>query len=1084
MASAQSRRIAARPDHGTNRVWWFLVRPRPEEFPPVNPEALRPDLLPSLGPVLSGIGGLLCALLWLATWRWRAPSRRGGLFPALLGGLLAALGLWFFFQGLGAYFVLATAWPLPLLALLGAVLAELLVWLYRFESRLVEGPRGQLLLALRLAALLVLLLVLLQPVRSFTEEREISREIAVLIDESESMRLSDPQLTPTQKLDRASLLGTAGVEDRPDLAEVARLATALDRQLSEELDALRGAPNADAALPAPAPQGAEAFTALTSQREALVSALEAIPRSFLTEEAEARLEDFLQRGRDELGRLLPLADQARQAQEGEAFRKRLEAAKESLGPLLERLAPTRELVDAAYCAQLDEATQTRVDQAAATLRLGLAQQILTRPLPPSRGDDPGKEPASLMEQLQQRYQLRFYRFAREIVQIDGPLDVELFARGESERADLVRTDLVGALEHVLSSTPPESLAGVLLLGDGRHNAASLPEDSLRQLALLRAPLCAVPIGADQGPADIALLSLKAPESIYLDDRVVITATVKLEGFRGETVHAELLAGDQVVERVDIEVSDVRQRSEIHFVHRPERQGIHDYRVQIQPDPREIFPDNNAWDFKVAVSDDRTNVLLVDSHPRWEFRYLRNLFHGRDKSVHLQYVLLHPDRLPRSPRPPTSYASASRPFGDSEATQLPQNAEEWRRFDVILLGDIPPEALSPRDLAAIEEAVTKRGSLLVCIAGPRAMPHAHDNRVFQNLLPVTYEPSDNARLVSPEPAYRLQLTAIGREHPVTSQSSSRALNEEIWSAFPPMNWRFGGAQLKDTAEVLAYALPLGQALPQGGSGFPAEASVEAAIQQLARQRELESENAVISSIRAGLGKVLLLHFDQTWRFRYGVGDVHHHRFWGQIMRWGAGPSLRSGNDFVRLGTDRLSYASEDPVTVTAKVLDPQRTPLLKAKVEVEVWKDGQRLRRQRLDYLADSPGLYETQLEGLKEEGEYQLKLVGDPVDEAVAASSEGPQKIETELLVASSRHPVELAELTADRDFLNRATNQTGGRLVELPDLPLLLDSFGAPKERLRENRNVPLWDKWPLLLLFFTLLTTEWGLRRKSGLV
>jgi hypothetical protein len=537
--------------------------------------------------------------------------------------------------------------------------------------------------------------------------------------------------------------------------------------------------------------------------------------------------------------------------------------------------------------------------------------------------------------------------------------------------------------------------------------------------------------------------------------------------------------------VTIDVTDVSFRTEINFVHKPEAKGIQNYQVRLNPDEREIFKENNSWDFKVAVTDDRTNVLLVDGFPRWEFRYLRNLFYGRDKSVHLQYVLLNPDEIHRGPQPVTVYASASRPFGEAEATFLPQIHSEWQRFDVIILGDIPPNALSASDLAAIEEAVTKRGALLVCVAGPRYMPHGHDSRVLQDLLPVAYTPGSATRYDTPESAYRIQLTATGREHAVTSQSTSRALNEELWANFPPMRWRYSGAKLKDTAEVLAYAQPVGGAPTVAGfnpDGSPG--SVEAAIQQLANQKNVEADNAIVSTIRAGLGKVLLLHFDQTWRFRYGVGDTYHHRFWGQVTRWGAGPNLRSGNDFVRMGTDRLSYTPNDAIEVTAKVLDPERRPVTNAGVEVEVWKDGERLRTQRLSYRTDSSGLYETSLSGLDAEGEYELKLVGDEVDEALAAVPEGPKEISTELLVVTTRNPVELAELTADRDFLNRATTMTGGKLAELDYLASLVNSFGAPKEVLKERRNITLWDKWPLMLAFFGLLTTEWVTRRRSGLV
>ena len=87
-----------------------------------------------------------------------------------------------------------------------------------------------------------------------------------------------------------------------------------------------------------------------------------------------------------------------------------------------------------------------------------------------------------MGRLKERYNLRYYRFARDVTQVSDPLaEEEGVAIGA--KPENAQTDLTGALEHVLDNTSPESLAGVLLLGDGRHNGAALPEDSLRQLAV-------------------------------------------------------------------------------------------------------------------------------------------------------------------------------------------------------------------------------------------------------------------------------------------------------------------------------------------------------------------------------------------------------------------------------------------------------------------------------------------------------------------------------------------------------------------------------------------------------------------------
>lgn len=1052
----------------------------------------RADLLDSLGPFLSGPGLLVCALLWLATVKLRGRFPKAALVLSILAFLLASAACWLAFQFLGAFFALATSWSLIAIALLGGGAAEAIVWIYGFEKSLVAPRKGRFLLGLRLASLVVLLLILVQPVRSFIEEREISREVAVLIDDSDSMRLSDQRLSPAQKLDRAALLAVPGLEKRPPLAGIARQAAALDAALATEVNALRSAPDPQTGLEGRAAQLPEVFKKLESDRAALTKSLTETLAANLPGEVKGKLDDYLKRARDGLSRILPLASQALASGNADELVKQCEIARNELAPLVQTIAATGAKADEAFYNGLDSPTKKFVDEAAATPRAELAKRVLSAPMPAAEaaeGEAPETEKGqsagpTLLGRLKERYNLRYYRFARDVTQVSDPLAGEEGA-AIGAKPENAQTDLTGALEHVLDNTSPESLAGVLLLGDGRHNGAALPEDGLRQLAVRNAPLSAVPLGADLGPVDISLLSLNAPESIYLDDRVVVTATAKLDGFLGEKVQAELVSGDEVIDTVTIDVTDVSFRTEINFVHKPEAKGIQNYQVRLKPDAREIFKENNSWDFKVAVTDDRTNVLLVDGFPRWEFRYLRNLFYGRDKSVHLQYVLLNPDEIHRGPQPPTVYASASRPFGEAEATHLPQIKSEWQRFDVIILGDIPPNALSAMDLAAIEEAVTKRGALLVCVAGPRHMPHGHDSRVLQDLLPVAYTPGTATRYDTPEEAYRIHLTATGREHAVTSQSTSRALNEELWSTFPPMRWRYSGAQLKDTAEVLAYAHPVGSAPTAAGftpDGSPG--SVEAAIQQLANQKNVEAENAILSTIRAGLGKVLLLHFDQTWRFRYGVGDTYHHRFWGQVTRWGAGPNLRSGNDFVRVGTDRLSYTPNDAIEVTAKVLDPERRPVTDAGVEVEIWKDGERLRKQRLSYRTDSSGLYETSLSGLDEEGEYELKLVGGEVDEAVAAVPDGPEEISTELLVVTTRNPIELAELTADRDFLNRATTMTGGKLAELDDLASLVNSFGAPKEVLKERRNITLWDKWPLLLAFFGLLTTEWVTRRRSGLV
>ena len=60
--------------------------------------------------------------------------------------------------------------------------------------------------------------------------------------------------------------------------------------------------------------------------------------------------------------------------------------------------------------------------------------------------------------------------------------------------------------------------------------------------------------------------------------------------------------------------------------------------------------------------------------------------------------------------------------------------------------------------------------------------------------------------------------------------------------------------------------------------------------------------------AGAGKVLFMGTDAAWRWRMGVEDKYHYRFWGQVIRWMAYQRNMAVGE-----TMRLSYRPEQPQT---------------------------------------------------------------------------------------------------------------------------------------------------------------------------
>ncbi len=122
--------------------------------------------------------------------------------------VLAGFGcFWMLIHGLSWLLMVGGGWTSGLVALSAAAATEAVIWLSAAERKTLAPRIGRWLLGLRLSLVLLLLCVLLQPVISYETQTRHERFIAVLVDDSASMQLTDPQSTPSEKLGLARLYG-------------------------------------------------------------------------------------------------------------------------------------------------------------------------------------------------------------------------------------------------------------------------------------------------------------------------------------------------------------------------------------------------------------------------------------------------------------------------------------------------------------------------------------------------------------------------------------------------------------------------------------------------------------------------------------------------------------------------------------------------------------------------------------------------------------------------------------------------------------------------------------------------------------
>ncbi len=980
--------------------------------------------------------------------------------------------------------ILATDWPIWLLAALGAICVDAIVLLYAMERRTVPGRAGMAMCGMRVALVLGVIVMLAQPTWSAALDEEYERSVAVLIDNSASMHLPEIQMTHA---DKARLVETFGIANRP--VHLDTLQTEL-RTLGDDLESWRQftaeiSINMRTVGVKLAGKRHSIRKGANDWRDKLATHVKEaaspdIAKLKLSSNATRRLGSIRtaisSRVSTGLKAIADIADKNNPIELAKSFDKLQTEITDTAAAIVDitgGLAALADETDTAFYAAMKPDDKKRLDTLSAKTRYGLARDVLLH-----KGAS-GKE-SSFLEGLGNKFNVSLYEFAARPNELNVRkfTDSTLAPTRSTTRPDklpdeMQLTDMSAALAEMLTLADANKLAGVIILSDGRHTAAGRPESYARNLAQAGAPIYPIVIGSDSPPPDAAIATVNSPESLSPGDELLVDANCKLDGLAGKTVQLILTDGDRQVDSKTVTLGKADQiRKRIKMSDKPTTQGLHLYNLRIEPLPGEIDEGNNDFSFSVNVTDGDTNLLIVEDRPRWEYRYVKNLFLNRDESVKLQHVLLQPDHITGEPNRPTIHASAMRPREAAEATAMPKNREEWLKFDVIILGDLPPSALDRETLEILKEFVDQRGGTIVFIAGRGYMPHAYGRTSLTELLPVRFVPGVASRM--PENVFRMALTPEGQNHIVTRQDTDPDANVRIWNSMPPIYWRRAIIDAKPGAEVLAYARADDEPTMEDASTTAQRTA------QMARIAKYRRSRALISTHSVGTGSVMFVGFDRTWRMRYRVGDTYHHKFWGQVLRWATSDRLRSGTNLVKLGTDRSRYGSTSPVRIRANLVDKNLAPVKNADVSIELFRGDRLVLRRKLLGDEHSPGRYAADL-GKLPGGAYRAVLGGDTVGKILAQEGQA-DSVETEFSV-DSRLSAEEVELTADRGMARRLADRSGGRMFEANQARQVIGLLAAKKDSQELPAQFPLWDSWWLLIALGALAGGEWLIRKRTGL-
>ena len=142
--------------------------------------------------------------------------------------------------------------------------------------------------------------------------------------------------------------------------------------------------------------------------------------------------------------------------------------------------------------------------------------------------------------------------------------------------------------------------------------------------------------------------------------------------------------------------------------------------------------------------EQLKVLVIESYPRWEYRYLRNALE-RDPGVELTCLLFHPE-LPKV-------------GGDRAYIRQFPAPNELGRFDVVFLGDVSvgPKQLTVEQAQALRQLVSAQAAGLVFMPGRYGWRDTLKASPLADLYLVVMESARATGIGSNAPGHQLQQT---------------------------------------------------------------------------------------------------------------------------------------------------------------------------------------------------------------------------------------------------------------------------------------------------------------------------------------
>ena len=605
--------------------------------------------------------------------------------------------------------------------------------------------------------------------------------------------------------------------------------------------------------------------------------------------------------------------------------------------------------------------------------------------------------------------IRLFKFGEDAAAITGAALLD--TKGAGTRTHRAVSTMLGALG------ANESARALIVLSDGHDFELVNPAKTGFMARQRGVPIYAVALGRQGKVRDASVRITSYQPYCYVKQKARISGALRLIGCELETINVELLRGDKVVQTQRITGSDQPEVA-VHFDVTEPAVGQYEYELHVTPLDGENDRENNHALTYLNVIDQQIQVLFLEGAPYWDTTFLQRSLLRNDK-MNVDSIVQYAEGKARVVR---------KKAGEKEL-KVPASAEEWGRYDVVVLGRSLEKLLDAGGLKQLEDYVRNRGGTVIFSRGP-----AFGGALAQNELePVIWS-------AEPVPHVRLQVAREGQ-----ALAPFRVLaGPEAADTLPDMIAGYGVVEKKPLTATLA-------AVQSAGGGDPVPGMVHR---------------------RFGEGQVLSVGVDGLWRWAFnakveGVNTLFD-RFWDQMILW-----LMAGRDF--LPTQQFSLrASSANIPLGEKIYFRALKRDAAAKlsdVPLAIADAGGEVGRTALTAAdANAPDKFSAEFLPAKP-GKYT----------ATAKFPDGTSQSARFIVFDEN---LEQTEVATDAGYLRKLCESSGGRLLQPEELGKLLAELKHEKADAAPVRKLTsAWDRVWVFWLIGALFGADWYLRRRWGL-